>query len=179
VSDSDATRTSSRTSDEQAALVRAFVRKFNATVVPNIGEPEEKAEQHACVLCKRTTKLALGADGRWWCKDSEAAACNRIAQSRLGGATGGTGNNASLRGVLREDGKCRSCGAPIKWVKTQRGKKMPVDTRPAPAGVDAFELMGAVETLAFYVSEKKRALHVGDVYRSHFQTCPDRIVEDD
>lgn len=56
---------------------------------------------------------------------------------------------------------CRSCGAPIKWVKTAKGKNMPLDLK----------------------SEEKRIVVVGagakgefgyivDTYLSHFATCP-------
>lgn len=171
------TLTTFRTDEEQAALVRAFVRRFKATIIPNREEERPARERRTCVVCKReTSKLELGQDGRWWCPRSDNDTCNRIAQTRLGGAT--SGSSSALRGVLRKDGTCRDCGAEVKWVKTQRGKKMPVDTEPAPAGVAAFELVGAVETLAFYVSEKRRATHAGDVYQSHFQTCPDRESDD-
>jgi hypothetical protein len=166
-----------RTDEEQVALVRAFVRKFNAEIVPSEEAKTEREEVRRCVICRRSNvKLVLGADERWWCPNTESETCNRIAQSRLGGAT--SGSASALHGILRKDGTCRDCGADIKWVRTQRGKKMPVDTSPAPAGVAAFELVGAVRTLAFYVSEKKRKLHSSDVYQSHFQSCPDRIIED-
>src|SRR5262245_8356144 len=30
-------------------------------------------------------------------------------------------------------GRCRSCGAPVRWVRTARGKAMPLDADPAGA----------------------------------------------
>ena len=30
--------------------------------------------------------------------------------------------------------RCRSCGAPILWVRAERGKMMPLDAEPNPAG---------------------------------------------
>ena len=35
---------------------------------------------------------------------------------------------------MRDLGTCRSCGAPIVWVKTAKGKKMPLDREPNEAG---------------------------------------------
>lgn len=165
--------------DEQESFVRALKRKFQATErepdsgiapVPQSAEPDENRK---CALCRRQVSgMNLGTDGRLWCPEREAAACMRIAQGRLGGAT--TSSRSALSGKLKADGDCRRCGVPIKWVKTQRGKKMPVDVDPAPPSVDAFELIGQVDTLAFFVSEKKRPTFAGDVYRSHFQTCEAR-----
>lgn len=109
-----------------------------------------------------------------WCPESDRDTCLRIAQSRLGASAGNTSSEAALKGALEPDAKCRDCGAEIKWVKTQRGKKMPVDVIPAPKGVAAFELVGRSQTMAFYISEKRRAMHFGDVYESHFQTCTGR-----
>jgi len=156
--------------------VRQFVRKFRATVVelpPETEIPpdeENTGDDHKCALCRRETPGAkLGQDGRWWCTGSEESVCIRLAQGRLGGAT--APGRASLSGRLRPDGKCRQCRQQIRWVKTQRGKNMAVDIDPAPAGVDAFELIGEVKTIAFYVSERKRAGWAGDVYRPHFKTC--------
>ena len=74
---------------------------------------------------------------------------------------------------------CRSCRAPIIWARTERGKKMPLDTpgktpdelpngttfvlreRDHPDG----PLAMAASTVAF-----PDELH----YLSHFATCPDR-----
>lgn len=117
--------------------------------------------------------MVEGDDGRWWCPKSEHDKCTRIAAGRLGASASAAGNSA-LRGVLEADGKCRDCGAPVKWVKTQRGKKMPVDIDPAPAGVSAFEVVGETDSLAFYVSEKRRARFIGDVYEFHGSTCKRR-----
>jgi hypothetical protein len=168
-----------RTIEEQESFVRALKRKFQATErEPDSGkgpipQAAETDEERKCALCRRKVSgMKLGTDGRLWCPESESAACLRIAQGRLGGAT--TASRAALSGKLKADGDCRACGAPIKWVRTQRGKNMPVDVDPAPPSVDAFELVGQVKTLAFFVSEKKRPTFAGDVYRSHFQTCEAR-----
>lgn len=161
-----------RTQEEQEKLVRGFMRKFQAReILPEPTVEETKADDsEKCALCRRaTTRRTLGADGRKWCSGVDADTCIRIAQGRLGGAT--APSRASLSGKLGADGDCRRCGKPVKWVKTQRGKKMPVDVSPAPSGVAAFELIGRIDTLAFYVSERRRAAYSGDLYESHFNTC--------
>lgn len=48
--------------------------------------------------------------------------------------------------------KCRSCQAPIRWIRTAVGKPMPLDFAPSPNG---------------------NVRHDGEMYTSHFATCPD------
>lgn len=48
--------------------------------------------------------------------------------------------------VVDGEGRCRSCQAPIYWIQTMGGKRMPVDV-PEAAGADTV---------------------------SHFSTCPER-----
>lgn len=176
------TRTKSRTDEER--LVAAFKRRFRAVEVDpwtddtpppppatSSSSSSGSAEPDRCHLCHRSgRRLVTSANGMKWCPDSDWDVCNRIAQGRLG-ASGSTGSSAALKGILDTDGKCRDCHEPIKWVKTQRGKKMPVDVSPAPADLDAFELIGRVDTLAFFISSRRRATHSGDVYACHFNTC--------
>jgi hypothetical protein len=50
-----------------------------------------------------------------------------------------------------EVGKCASCGADIKWLRTSKGKRMPVDLETTEPGDEAFDY--------------KR-------HRSHFASCP-------
>ena len=52
-------------------------------------------------------------------------------------------------------GDCRSCGAPIYWVTTSNGKKMPLDT-------------GAEQKFVM----RDGTAHMERVYQSHFVTCP-------
>lgn len=49
--------------------------------------------------------------------------------------------------------KCRSCGAEIKWLETESGKKIPVDA----------------ET----VVDEGATIFDPDQMKSHFATCPD------
>ena len=171
-------------------FVSALVRKFRAVEIPavagtgNEAEPADSSsssstssssdpERSRCALCHRTDKLGTGRDdfGRPYCRDAEWDTCNRIAQGRLGASAGRSGNTNALRGELHPDGNCRNCKAPIKWVTTQKGKKMPVDVSPAPPGRDAFELVGRIDTTAFYVSAKRREGLDADLYASHFNSC--------
>ena len=55
--------------------------------------------------------------------------------------------------------RCRSCGAPIIWMVTEQGKKIPVD----PDDVDEIDLEYEEGTPIFDPST-----HI-----SHFATCPD------
>jgi hypothetical protein len=166
---------------DEDKFIAALKRKFKAVEAePREPEPDDpppppatsSTPERKCALCRRSlTSLVWGEqDGRWWCPKSEAEKCTRIAAGRLGASASGAGNS-SLKGALDPDGKCRDCGAEVRWVKTQRGKKMPVDVLPAPAGVDGFELVGETDTLAFYVSEKRRARYFGDCYEFHGKTC--------
>lgn len=77
---------------------------------------------------------------------------------------------------------CNSCGAPIIWVKTERGNRMPVDAEPTDQGnIDLHCPMGEVPS-AIYLRradlEKRRddAAVVGGrmapLYMSHFVRCP-------
>ena len=57
-----------------------------------------------------------------------------------------------------ETANCRSCGALIYWIETERGKKMPVDT-------------GRVAIMVPDEDGRNAKLVYG--YQSHFTTCPD------
>lgn len=70
---------------------------------------------------------------------------------------------------------CRSCGAPIRWALTERGRRIPLDpepyTGPEPSGL--FRLDGRVPTA---IAVPPGALEAGPVYRSHFATCPNAAL---
>lgn len=64
---------------------------------------------------------------------------------------------------------CRSCGAPVVWVRTEAGRPMPLDPEPTPTGN------------VIYTDEADRRVKVvgtaddlfaTDRYVSHFATCP-------
>ncbi len=60
---------------------------------------------------------------------------------------------------------CRSCGAPIIWAKTEKGKAMPLDAEPAQTGT-LWLFAGVVQT-----GDQPPAVN-GPTYTSHFATCP-------
>lgn len=57
--------------------------------------------------------------------------------------------------------ECRSCHAPVVWVKTDAGRLMPLDARPL---------------VVFKVDEKgdppRAFIFSESVFQSHFVTCP-------
>ena len=65
---------------------------------------------------------------------------------------------------------CRSCGADMRWVKTRKGKNMPIDDTPASDGRFVIEGDEDPPRVAF-LSEEAAAVYTGDKYTSHFQTC--------
>ena len=64
---------------------------------------------------------------------------------------------------------CKSCGAPIIWAKTPKGKRLPLDPEPVDNGNVILTTEGAV-VLGVAVNEPEYA-HL-DKYVSHFATCP-------
>ena len=62
--------------------------------------------------------------------------------------------------------RCKSCQAPITWVKTKAGKSMPLDEVPTEKGNMVCE-----DGKAFAVTEMDRSLGK-QIYTSHFATCP-------
>jgi hypothetical protein len=66
--------------------------------------------------------------------------------------------------------QCRSCDAPIFWVKTERGKRMPLDAAPYE-GNDPSGLFVLRDQTAIAVPPD--AFPDEPHYVSHFATCPD------
>lgn len=61
---------------------------------------------------------------------------------------------------------CRSCGKPILWATTAKGKAIPLDVEPSASG--NIELRSSI---AHYVTPDVNA--VGALrYVAHFSTCP-------
>ena len=62
---------------------------------------------------------------------------------------------------------CKGCGAAIIWIKTVKGKNMPVDAKPVkaylprtPMGREAADNLDGLD------------YHLVDVYLTHWGTCP-------
>lgn len=63
---------------------------------------------------------------------------------------------------------CGSCNAPVIWVRTSTGKRMPVDAAPVPNGNIILNGGQAVYTQAGCTIGAPD----GKLYVSHFATCP-------
>jgi hypothetical protein len=63
---------------------------------------------------------------------------------------------------------CKSCGAPIRWIRMTSNKMMPIDAQPSPAGT-----VEIVDGYGYVVKTKEPSLLPGEErYTSHFATCP-------
>lgn len=69
---------------------------------------------------------------------------------------------------------CRSCGAPIRWVETENGRRMPIDPEPytgeSPAGLFVLRERERAPSLA--IATPPLAFPGEPLFRSHFATCP-------
>lgn len=68
--------------------------------------------------------------------------------------------------------KCRSCGRPIIWTITSKGKRMPVDAEPSPDGNVALD-EGPDGAVRASVTGPAPGLIPEPRYTSHFATCPE------
>lgn len=79
---------------------------------------------------------------------------------------------------MNQTGKCRSCGAPIKWVKMLKsGKLNPVDAEPTANGnMIAYDSPdGGPDMIGEVLSKDKLAEKYEEgelLFTSHFATCP-------
>lgn len=65
-------------------------------------------------------------------------------------------------------GTCRSCGAPILWVHTAKGTRMPLDAEPVDGGNVTLS-----NGVAFVHGQPALLLDEPvETYVSHFATCP-------
>jgi len=67
-------------------------------------------------------------------------------------------------------GQCRWCGQPVRWVRTTRGRLMPIDPLPTAAGNVRLRPSGSV-VLAFVSGNQDLPLEQ-PAYRAHAATCP-------
>lgn len=70
---------------------------------------------------------------------------------------------------LEANGKCRSCGAPIRWVKTQASANMPLNLEPCEDGNIVIASNGEAIVVGTKPAYLRRPL---PRYKSHFATCP-------
>jgi hypothetical protein len=71
--------------------------------------------------------------------------------------------------------QCSACHAEIAWAFTPRGKRMPIDADPHPAGNVVVSVADSGRLECRVLSRIEVSLQPDDVelYRSHFATCPD------
>lgn len=67
---------------------------------------------------------------------------------------------------------CRSCGAPLRWAVTAKGRRLPLDPEPAATGNVVVDATGAARVLS---PLEPRPADV-PLYLSHFATCPDANI---
>lgn len=75
---------------------------------------------------------------------------------------------------------CRSCGAPIQWAVTEKGKSMPVDLQPSEDGNILLQHREGKVPIALYLNEKEKQQLIDALdqrqqrhrlFLSHFVTC--------
>lgn len=73
-----------------------------------------------------------------------------------------------------EAGECRSCGAPVIWTVTHKGKRMPVDADPVENGNIKLRRDGDRVVAEYPGKEHPGLFDDADEarYLSHFATCP-------
>ena len=71
--------------------------------------------------------------------------------------------------------RCKSCGAQIVWVKTDSGKRMPVDAEPSEDGNVFVADDGPLRTgcLVIVLGQPDLLTDPDVRHKSHFATCPD------
>lgn len=62
---------------------------------------------------------------------------------------------------------CRSCNAPVRWVSTALGKRMPIDAVPTDAGTIVVDAGVATVVAPEDLFDTRQPR-----YTSHFATCP-------
>ena len=68
--------------------------------------------------------------------------------------------------------KCKGCGKEIRWIKTAKGKNMPLDPEPKKMVViRKRELTGSALYRNKYRTEDKEYAVVIDAYMPHWATC--------
>lgn len=66
--------------------------------------------------------------------------------------------------------KCRSCGAPILWAETVKGRSIPIDVQPVHDGNIRLEQRDALPPLAIVLTGQIE--NNMQRFRSHFASCP-------
>lgn len=72
----------------------------------------------------------------------------------------------SYEGVEGPPTRCRSCGAPVRWVRTERDKLTPLDAEPVLDGEWVVDADGVARLFHLFSAGQPR-------YRVHWANCPD------
>lgn len=67
---------------------------------------------------------------------------------------------------------CRSCGAPIVFAVTERGKRIPIDAEPVENGNIALDRLQEPPRAYVLKTATAREMVEGNLYVLHFSTCP-------
>ena len=100
-----------------------------------------------------------------------------LAVGLVGTAFLGDDLDRGLRSLTEEDPMpiCHKCTAPIRFVRTRRGKNMPVDPHPDSSGsVAAYEVLPGRFTDAYVVTPVTPALPGYRTFVPHHATCDER-----
>lgn len=66
---------------------------------------------------------------------------------------------------------CRSCDAPIYWIKTAKGQAMPIDARPDPNRGNVRLVAGGSGVVLSHDEARARRAAGEALHTSHFATC--------
>lgn len=81
---------------------------------------------------------------------------------------------------MERPGTCRSCGARVLWVRTERGRLMPLDQEPSESGSVIVRMgHGVAQATAHVETMEERAARLRcqepagrTAYVPHWETCP-------
>jgi len=82
-------------------------------------------------------------------------------------------DGAEQRALFEEENvelaECGTCGAPMRWERTVRGKPIPLDPQPVP-GAHLFITVPSGRV----ADDRSQEAHPGaERFTTHFATCPD------
>ena len=72
----------------------------------------------------------------------------------------------------RSTAKCKSCGAPIIWSKTAKGKWIPLDTDVQRRAIYYTRTLVMDDLISGKEEAKLDLIEIVPTYSVHFQTCP-------
>ena len=84
---------------------------------------------------------------------------------------------APPRNITTTEGRCKRCGAPVDWVKTVKGKNLPLDIQPSESIYKGNFVLR--DGIAHYISDGERVRLIEGarytptepVFTAHFATC--------